>query len=103
MGVNLEVQKHLAWSAVHLLFYLETECQAMAQDVGLLAFLPVCLSLRVSVHLPACQCQILTVYVCLLACLPDCLPVCLPLPACLYATMPTFIGHEVYSGRKDES
>ena len=34
-GVGLEVQKHLAWSAMHLLFYLEFECQQMAQEVNM--------------------------------------------------------------------
>ena len=33
-GVGLEVQKHLAWSAMHLLFYLEIECRQMAKAVG---------------------------------------------------------------------
>ena len=32
-GVGLEVQKHLAWSAMHLLFYLEIECRQMAKAV----------------------------------------------------------------------
>ena len=32
-GVGLEVQKHLAWAAMHLLFFLETQCQEMAKEV----------------------------------------------------------------------
>lgn len=34
-GVGLEVQKHLAWSAMHLLFYLELTCQKMAKHVSM--------------------------------------------------------------------
>ena len=32
--VGLEVQKHLAWSAMHLLFYLERVCGRMAKEVS---------------------------------------------------------------------
>lgn len=32
--VGLEVQKHLAWSAMHLLFYLERVCGQMAKEVS---------------------------------------------------------------------
>ena len=35
LGVGLEVQKHLAWSAMHLLFYLEFTCQRMAKSVSM--------------------------------------------------------------------
>lgn len=34
-AVGLEVQKHLAWAAMHLLFYLETECREMAKEVSM--------------------------------------------------------------------
>ena len=30
---NLAIRKELAWSAVHLLLYLELECQQMAEQV----------------------------------------------------------------------
>lgn len=33
--VGLEVQKHLAWSAMHLLFYLELTCREMARKVSI--------------------------------------------------------------------
>ena len=33
-GVGLEVQKHLAWAAMHLLFHLEIECRQMAKEVN---------------------------------------------------------------------
>ena len=33
--VGLEVQKHLAWSAMHLLFYLERVCGRMAKEVSM--------------------------------------------------------------------
>ena len=43
VGVGLVFQKELAWSAMHLLFYLETECQRMAKEVSSLwklSFMP---------------------------------------------------------------
>ena len=34
-GVGLEVQKHLAWSGMYLLFHLEEVCRQMAKEVSM--------------------------------------------------------------------